>query len=149
MIIRMSNEFRNNGLAGYTGSLDGAIINVRTGAQPATGETAASGTILATAELPTPAFNAPGAVGTVDALTQTATPGRAYAKAVDQVAVLADGTAGYVEVKFESGTKCFYGDVGLPGSGAFVEIDQESGTLVLVEGTSFALTLGYLQVPAS
>jgi hypothetical protein len=86
--IRLSTGLRNAGLdAGLETAFDGGIgrINFYTGAQPASANDAASGTLLATVTLASDAFGEPsaGAIAMNDVATTTA---------------LASGTVGYYRI---------------------------------------------------
>lgn len=92
-------------------------VEIRTGTQPATVATAASGTLLATCTLGDPAFGASGAVN----------PGEAVANAVATVQAVADGTAGWFR--------------GYDGAGVAV-IDGAVGAGLEMELNSYVLNTG-------
>ena len=112
-------------LAGW---LAGGEIRLYTSARPADADTAlTSQTLLVTFEVPTPA-------GTV-------TAGVFTGAAIDQAMVAADGTPAFARLVDSSGTVIGDADVGVTGSGAFVQLDNLSlaqGGYVSV--TSFGIT---------
>ena len=83
---------------------NGGTIEIRSGAQPATPETAATGTLLATFTLPATAFGATNASGV------------ATLNAVADTTGAADGTAGWARVKGSGGAAVFDGSVGTSGA---------------------------------
>jgi len=80
-------------------------VEIRSGTQPATAGTAASGTLLATVTLAATAFGA-------------ASAGVATAAAISTVTGSADGTAGWFRAYDGAGTTVIDGSAGASGSGA-------------------------------
>jgi hypothetical protein len=103
-------------------------INIRTGAMPATADTAASGTILCTLLFPDPAF-------------PTAVNGVGTANVIAQVASIASGVAGHFEVTDSSNVVIFRGDVTASGGGGSMELVTTTITSPQpVQITSFTYT---------
>jgi hypothetical protein len=133
MALRIRASVRNTMLAAVRDAVDGGsgpgTLELRTGAQPATPETAASGTLLATFTLADPSFEAP-ASGSMDLdanpdLTATAA---------------ATGTAGWARVKASDGTAIFDGAVAT--SGTEFTITSTS----IVSGETVTVTVGALSI---
>lgn len=87
MAVRVSTNARNTQLSGLRTAFAGGSIVIYTGTQPASANTAASGTLLATITLPSPAFAEPAAgamakTGTWSA-TASGTGTAGYARLVD------------------------------------------------------------------
>lgn len=102
-------------------------LEIRSGAQPATVDSADSGTLLATFPGPTaPGFGAASDNGTVSTAT---------ANAIAAVTAAATGTAGHFRLK-RSSTVVADGDVGLAGSGATCILS----TLSLVSSQPVSIT---------
>jgi len=81
-----------------------AVLEIRTGSQPATADTADSGTLLATLTFTDPAFgSAANGVATAAPITQDSSAD-------------ATGTAGYFVLKTSTGTKVLTGTVGTSGA---------------------------------
>lgn len=92
-------------------------IEVRTGAQPATANTAASGTLLATLPLSATAFGA----------ATTASPSVATAAAITSDTVAdATGTAGWFRAYSGGATAVIDGSVTATGGGGDMELDSTS-----------------------
>lgn len=107
-----------------------AAIEIRTGTKPATPETAATGTLLATVAI-SGSFTASGG-----ALT-SADPAA--------VTVAASGTAGYFRVKTSGGTAKLDGTVTGTGSGG----DMQLSNTALVSGGSLDLGVVTITVPVA
>jgi len=125
-MLKTNIAFRNS-LANQLNNLfTGGTIEIRTGAQPATADTAASGTLLATIPLPVSPF--------------AAASGGAVAKSGAWLVVaIATGTSGYARFKNVAGTMAF--DVTVAETGGDLTIDDDaivSGGVVLV--TAFTYT---------
>lgn len=101
MAVRLATATRNAMVDAWAALANGGTIQVRTGAQPATAETAATGTLLATLAMTTPAF-APAANGSADI---DADPDL-------EATAVADGTAGWARVLNSTGGTVFDGSVG-------------------------------------
>lgn len=105
---------------------NGGTIEIRSGTQPATADTAASGTLLATLTLPTPAFAASvNGVADIDADPDLETTGAA------------DGTAGWARVKGSGGATVFDGSVATSGGDFTINSTAitTGGTVTLTSGT--------------
>lgn len=126
----ISNAAAQAMLNAFTALLNGGHIKIFTGTQPATCETADSGTLLVTLALNATAFAAAtdGADGTAHASANTITSGTAGNT----------GTAGYFRA-YDSGGSCHdQGDVGLSGTD-FVITDTTITTLDVIGVTSWLL----------
>ena len=107
-----------------------ATIEIRTGTKPATPETAATGTLLATVAI-SGSFTASG--GTLTAADPAS------------VTVAASGTAGYFRLRTSGGTAKLDGTVTATGSGG----DMQLSTTALVAGGTVDLGVPSLTVPVS
>jgi len=116
------------GVALATDTGTGSILEIRSGAKPATPETAASGTLLASITI-TGAWTSTGGVLTA------ADPG--------PVAPAASGTAGHFRLKKSGGTAVLDGDAGTAGT------DLVLGTTTITVGTNVDLGVPTLTVPVS
>src|SRR5688572_9507588 len=102
MSLRRNDALRDS-LATHQGGLfDGGTIEIRTGTQPADPDSAASGTLLCTSNLPTPAFSVSGPV--------ISKAGTWSGSAV------ATNTAGWARIKNAAGTRWI--DVSVAEAGA-------------------------------
>ncbi len=109
-------------------------IQIRTGAQPASADNAATGTLLATLTFADPAFGAAvGGVATLDATPVLSTTG------------VAAGTAGWFRILDNSGDTVLDGAVTLTGGGGEMELN----TLTISVGVTVEITGGTLTAPAS
>jgi len=109
-------------------------IQIRTGAQPASADNAATGTLLATVVLADPAFAAAVAgVATLDATPVLSTTG------------VAAGTAGWFRMLDNSGDTVLDGAVTVTGGGGELELN----TLTISVGVTVEITAGTLTAPAS
>jgi hypothetical protein len=108
-----------------TDFLDGGSLEFRTGAKPASPNSAATGTLLATLTFPTPSFGAAASriatVGTIAAQNATAA-----------------GTIGHFRAKSSGGTAYVDGTVTATGGGGDLEVDS----LVTVVGQPVEVTGG-------
>lgn len=138
MATRLAAAARNAATNAVAGLVDadvgaGALI-IRTGAQPATGDTAPTGTILATFALADPAIAAAVAgVGTFDTTPVLSTVG------------VAAGTAGWFRITDNSGDNVMDGACGATGSGAELELNTTSISV----GVTVEITAGTLTTPAT
>ena len=107
-----------------------ATIEIRTGTKPATPETAATGTLLATVAI-SGSFTASG--GTLTAADPAS------------VTVAASGTAGYFRLKTSGGTAKLDGTVTATGSGG----DMQLSTTALVSGGTVDLGVPSFTVPVA
>lgn len=98
-----------------------AVVEIRTGAQPAGPDSTATGTLLASINLPNPAFG-----NAADAGSST------YAEATSNGGTLTDssadntGTAGHFRIKNRNGTAVIDGTITLTGGGGQLELDNLS-----------------------
>lgn len=108
-------------------------LKIYSGGQPATADTAASGTHLATFTLADPGF-APASTGvkTIDADPDLTT------------SALSDGTAGWARAADSTGATVFDGSVGASGSGADFIINSTA----ITSGQPVALLSGTVTYPA-
>lgn len=126
MAFRKNDALRNSEANAFGDLFNGGILQIRTGAQPADPDSAASGTLLAEIDLPADAFN--GASGGV--ITKLGV--------WSEIAV-ASGVAGWARFISSDTLKTF--DVSVAESAADLIIDDEdvvSGGVVTV--TSFSLS---------
>jgi hypothetical protein len=107
-----------------------ATIEIRSGAQPATPETAASGTLLATVAI-TGSFSSTGGVLTA------ANPAA--------VTIATTGTAGHFRLKTSGGTAKIDGDVTATGGGGAMEL----ATVSLVANATLDLGVPTITVPVA
>jgi len=99
MTIRLSTALRNNlvGDTGFAATFANGIIEIRTGTQPATADSAATGTLLGTVTLNSGAFT-PGSA--TNGLTFAAAAGGAVSKSgIWSFNGVAAGTAGWFRLK--------------------------------------------------
>jgi hypothetical protein len=135
MTLRVAVAARNAGLDAIFDRADAGsgpgTIEVRTGSQPATADTAASGTLLVTFTLADPAFSAASA-GVKDL---DADP--------DLSAAASDtGTAGWARCKDSAGNTVFDGSVGTSGTDFIINSTS------ITSGQTVNLTLGSVTDPA-
>lgn len=107
-VFRQSTTVRNAKAAAAVGLLDAGagpgVIQIRTGSMPATPQTAASGTLLATVTLSDPAGGAP-STGVVTITDPASVTG------------VGDGTAGWARFQDSTGAAVFDCDVTATGGG--------------------------------
>lgn len=136
MVIRLPTASRNAAVAAVANLVDADVgagtIQIRTGAQPATGNDAASGTLLATVTLADPAWSGP-AVGV---MTLDTTP-------VLSTVGVAAGTAGWFRMLDNSGDSIMDGSVTGTGGGG----DLELNTTTISIGLTVEITAGTLTMP--
>lgn len=109
------------------GGSGAGYIEIRTGAQPATANTAASGTLLATLPLSDPAFGN----------ATTASPSVATASAItSDTTADATGTAGWFRAYDSNGVAVIDGSVTATGGGGDLTLDSVS----IVAGGTIAMT---------
>jgi len=114
MVTRVSDAARTNQVNGHTAALNGGYLEIRTGTQPATVATAASGTLLGTLTLSATAF-APASGGSAAA---NAITGDSSADAT--------GTAGWFRAYTSGGVAYSDGAVGTSGA----ELNLNSTSIV-------------------
>ncbi len=131
MSLRKNVALRTAQADAFAGLWDGGTIQIRTGGQPADPASAASGTLLATISLPTPAFGAAaaGVVSKTGTWTGTA---------------VATNTAGWARFISADSLKTF--DVSISeGSPTDLEIDDDAivtGNVVTVTTFTFTVPSG-------
>lgn len=135
MTLRVAVAGRNAGLdARYDRANAGAgpgTIKVYTGSQPATADTAESGTLLATFTLADPAFAAAASgVKDLDADPDLSTT------------AVATGTAGWARCEDSDGNNVFDGSVGTSGTDFIIN------TTSVTSGQTVTLTVGTITAPA-
>ncbi len=113
-----------------------AIIQIRTGAQPADCETANSGTLLASLTMSDPAFGG---------ATDQAPGARATASAIaSDTSADADGTAGHFRIFESTLTNCHF-----QGSCAVSGADLNFDDIIFVEGGTVAISALTVDMPES
>lgn len=110
--------------------LAGGSVEIRTGTQPASANDVATGTLLATLTLPSPAGTSDNGVLTLNADPDLETTGAA------------DGTAGWARVKTSAGATVFDGSVGTTGA------DFTVNSTAITTGGIVRLTAGTLTMPS-
>lgn len=138
MATRLSTAARNaatNAVAALPDADVGAgSIQIRTGAQPASANDPATGTLLATLTLADPSFAASAlGVATLDATPVLSTTG------------VAAGTAGWFRMLDNSGDTVLDGAVTVTGGGGEMELN----TTTISIGVTVEVTAGALTTPAS
>lgn len=117
MATRITVARANAAVDSHTAALDAgagaATVKIYTGTQPATADTAASGTLLATITCSDPSFGA--------AASKTAT-----ANAIAAVAASATGTAGWFRAASSTPTTVLDGSVSATGGGGQMELNTTS-----------------------
>lgn len=106
-----------------------AVLQIRSGPQPASADNADAGTLLASFNLPNPAFGA--AVG-----------GVATANPISATTGSAAGTAGHFRVKDRNGTTVMDGSVGTSGA------DLNLNTVTISVGVNVEITSWTVTMPA-
>jgi hypothetical protein len=110
------------------------VMQLRSGAQPADADDAASGTLLATVTFNDPAWVAAVlGVATLDVVPTLDTVG------------VADDTAGWFRILDSTGAKVMDGDVTATGGGGDLEMDSP----VISTGLAVSVTAGTMTEPAS
>lgn len=107
-----------------------STIQIRTGSQPSSPNSAATGSLLATITLDDPAF-------------ATASGGSADANPIDPVAGTGDGTAGYFRVLDGNGATIEDGSVSVTGGGG----DMQLNTTTISTGVDVLVTSWTITVP--
>lgn len=117
MAEKAGSEVRDVLAAALAALYDGGTLDIYSGSQPATPDTAPSGTLLASIPLPTPAFGSPttGVVPKAGTWTTNAVAG-------------APTNAGWFRLADSSDDNPVDGAVGATGSGAELELDNISIT---------------------
>lgn len=134
MATRISTASRNAAADAIVDLLDAGAgagtLKIYTGPQPATGDTAESGTLLATFTLSDPAFGA-------------ASSGVATAAAIANTTGVAAGTAGYFRAEDSTGANVLDGSVGTSGA------DLNLNTTTISVGLTVSITSWTVTMPAS
>ncbi len=121
---RINAAHRNALLDSRTARFNGGILRIYTGAQPASGANAATGTLLVTITLPNPAFGAASAGSASKAGTWSAT-------------AVASGTAGWFRMLNAGSTESEDGAIGVGGEMTLDNADIISGGTVTVGTVAF------------
>lgn len=133
MAFRVSQAAAKTSLDAMTALLNGGTVEIRTGTQPASPETAASGTLLGTLTLNATAFGA----------ATTASPSVATANAITSDSTAdASGTAGWYRAKTSGGTAVCDGAI---GAGQDMTMDNYS----IVAGGTIAISSWTISKPTS
>lgn len=136
MATRISSASRNAAANGIVDLIDAAgaagTLELRTGAQPATADDVATGTLLATFTLPRPCFG-------------NAAAGVATAAAIATVQGVAAGTAAYFRVKDSAGATIIDGSVTATGAGG----DLTLNTTTVSVGVDVGITSWTVTMPAA
>lgn len=136
MVTRLSNAVRSAMVNAAVALIDAGpaagTIQIRTGAQPATVATAATGTLLGTLTLSDPAFGA--------AANGVATAGPITGDASAD----ASGTAGWFRVLDSTGTAIMDGSVTATGDGGDLQLDS----VTIVAGGAINVTALTVTMPA-
>ena len=138
MATRLATAARNAATNSVVALVDADVgagtIQIRTGAQPATANDPATGTLLATVTLADPSFAAAVAgVATLDATPVLSTVG------------VANGTAGWFRMLDNSGDTVLDGAVTVTGGGGEMELN----TTTISVGVTVEITAGTLTTPAT
>ena len=127
MATRIATTARNAAADAVVDLLDAGpaagTVQIRTGAQPATPNTAASGTLLATFTLSDPAFGA-------------ASSGTATAAAIASTTGVAAGDAGYFRALDSTGAAVLDGSITATGGGG----DMTMNTITVSNGLTITIT---------
>lgn len=118
MTIRTSRTALKAELDALAALLNGGTIQVRTGAQPATPQTAATGTLLATLTFSSPAFGAAADSGNNAQIVANAIS--------DDASADADGTAGWFRALTSGAAAVFDGTVSESGGGGDAIINSDA-----------------------
>lgn len=136
MTVNLASATRNAAVSAAAGLVDAGagagVMELRTGAQPASADDAATGTLLATVTLVDPAFGAP-----VNGVATLADP-----VSVDAVA---SGDAGWFRVKDSTGVTVLDGSVTATAGGG----DLELSSVTVTSGLPVDISGGTLTMPAS
>lgn len=128
MTLRLHNDTRNAKVDAATARLNGGELRIYTGSQPASPADAATGTLLATVTLASPAFSA-------------AVNGTATGSDPASVTAAASGTAGWFRALTSAGATVLDGSVTVTGSGGDMTLSSTALTAGgAVDITSFTYT---------
>lgn len=133
MTTRLSVAVRNSMANSIWTAVDAGpaagTIKIYTGSQPATPDTAASGTLLATVTLPDPSF-------------ATASSGTITGNDPAAVNPVASGTAGWFRVADSTGAAVYDGAVTVTGSGGELQLSNTAiGPGINVDVTALSVTV--------
>lgn len=135
MATRLPNTRRNAIVDSMVDALDAGsgpgTVQIRAGSQPATADTAATGTVLATVVLGDPAFG-------------SAATGSASANAIATVAAGQSGTAGWFRSLDSNGATVLDGSVTATGGGGDMELNNTS----IASGQNVDITSWTVTMPA-
>ena len=138
MATRISTAAQNAACNAVVDLVDGGsgagYVEIRSGSQPATANTAATGSVLATITYSDPAF------GSASSGTATADITPALT-----VAASATGTAGWFRVYDSAAAGIYDGNITVTGGGG----DMTVNTTSLVSGVDFTITAQSVTMPAS
>lgn len=113
MTLRYNTALTNTIVSAFESTFEGGNLEIYSGAQPATGDTAASGTLLATIPLPADAFT-------------TASGGQISKQGTWEDTVDTSGTAGWARLSNSAGTDSMDLNVTATGGGGEIELDSTS-----------------------
>ena len=130
MTIRLDDDIRNDLLDGIDTTFNSGTLEIRSGAQPASANDVASGTLLASITLPADAFAAAGGGAKVLAGTW------------QDASANATGTAGWFRLANGADTRRIDGDITVTSGGGDLELDSVSITIAqVVNVTTFTLNM--------
>jgi hypothetical protein len=132
MAERINTAARNRQVDSIGDDFNSGTLKIYTGTQPATGNDAASGTLLVTVNLP------------ADAMAAAASGVAAKLGTWSGVAV-ADGTAGWFRIANSAATRNYDGEVTATGGGGEIELDDIS----IVIGQTVLIAVFTINQPAS
>lgn len=135
MALTLNTSLQNLQADSWGTDLNSGFIDIYTGAQPGA-NTAPTGTLLVSCALAADAYAAASSGTAAKSGTVTGT-------------AVATGTAGYAQQRNAANTRWMYGTVGLPSSGANVEIDNGAATLVITLNDVVTVTASTITQPAS
>jgi hypothetical protein len=115
MAVKLSNAAAIVACDAITALVDAGDMRVRTGAPPANGDSAATGTLLGTFTLPDPAFN-----GATDGNPHA----NALAETIADTVGVAGGAAGYFEARTSGAAVVWTGTITASGGGGDLEIND-------------------------
>lgn len=133
MTTRISTAARNAAIAPVGALLNGGTIEIRTGSQPATPGTAATGTVLGTLTLAATAFGSP----STGVITAAAITGDSSADA--------SGTAGWFRAYDSSTNAVIDGSITATGGGGDMTLDN----VAVVAGGTINMTSWTLTMPGA
>jgi len=130
MALRLDDDVRNDLLDGIDSTFNSGTLEIRSGAQPASANDVATGTVLATITLPADAFAA------------AASGSKAKLGTWSDAAADATGTAGYFRMNNGADTRRIDGDITITSGGGELELDSLSITIgQVVTVATFTLTM--------